>query len=79
MNTESIVFLSVVFFLGLTLGWFFRGPFTIWRTLLAVIALGVFSPFLEIMIAIDSRYLTAPFLLGFLVHTWKPIYAKFKG
>lgn len=78
MNTESMVFLAVIFFLGLTLGWFFRGPFTMWRTLLAFIAVGVFAPFLEIMIAVDSPYMTVPFVLGFLVHTWKPIYMKFK-
>ena len=72
MNTEYMVFLGVVCFIGLFFGWFFRNGITFW----AVIAIGVFSPILVIISNINFWPITLAFIAGFLVHTWKPIYRK---
>lgn len=73
INTEFVIFTGVIFFLGLTLGWFCRKG----RVLMIFIGLMIFAPFLDFMIAADVWYITVPFVLGFLVHTAKPIYLRF--
>ena len=75
-NTETFVFLGVVFFLGLTFGWFFRKPMSLFGIVLAFTALVIFAPMLDFMIAADYLPMTLSFILGFLVHTAKPIYTK---
>jgi hypothetical protein len=69
---ENLGFLAVVCFLGLFLGWFFRNGITVW----AVIALILFAPIFGIMMDLDLLLVTGAFILGFLIHTWKPIYRK---
>lgn len=79
MNTESFVFMGIIFFLGLSFGWCFKSPFSIWRIVLALVGLSVVGPVLDFMILADSIYMTGPFLLGFLVHTAKPIYLRLRN
>lgn len=67
-------FLAVVCFLGLFLGWFFRNGITVW----AVIALILFVPIFGIMMDLDMLFVTLAFSVGFLIHTWKPIYRMIK-
>ena len=69
---EEIIFFGIIFFLGLTLGWFCRklNPF------ITIIALFIFAPILNILAVIDHWFFTLPFVLGVLVHTAKPIYNK---
>ena len=71
-NTESKIFFFIIFFLGLTFGWFFRKGNIFWM----IVATLVFAPLLEIIMKIDDWFFTLPFVLGFLVHTAKPIYRK---
>jgi len=65
-------FLAIVAFLGLFLGWFFRNGITVW----AVIAVVLFAPIFGIMMDLDMLPVTGAFIVGFLIHTWKPIYRK---
>ncbi|MGL1959451.1 MAG: hypothetical protein OCD00_19400 [Colwellia sp.] len=71
---ENWGFLAVVCFLGLFLGWFFRNGITIW----AIIALVLFAPIFGIMMDLDMLLVTLAFSVGFLIHTWKPLYRKLR-
>lgn len=73
MNTESYVFLGIVFFLGLVLGWFCRKG----NIIMMFIGIAIFAPLLDFIMAANVWFLTVPFVLGFLVHTAKPLYKKF--
>jgi hypothetical protein len=67
-----VIGLSIIFILGLFMGWFMRKGKVFW-CLLTII---VFSPILESIAMRDDFFITLAFTLGFLVHTGKPIYRK---
>jgi len=62
------IFTGVVFFLGLTLGWFCKHN-TFW----AIVGVILFLPVFNVLLAVDHYFLNIPFILGFLVHTHKKI------
>ena len=72
IHKEEIIFFGSVFFLGLTFGWFCRK----FNPIMIIIGLCIFAPILDFLMAVDHWILTTPFVLGFLVHTAKPIYNK---
>jgi len=72
VNTDYFIFLSVVCFIGMFFGWFFRKGIRIW----GIIAIGIFSPVLVVIMELDIWPITIAFCAGFLIHTWKPIYRK---
>jgi hypothetical protein len=68
-DNSFIGLMCVVFFIGLTGGWFIRKA-----SILGVIAfLVLIVPVAMVIMQIDSWTLTVPFVLGVLVHTFKPI------
>jgi len=71
-QTESWVITGVVFFLGLTLGWFCK--FNLFVTVIGVL---IFIPVLDILLKVDHFFFNIPFILGFLVHTHQKILAFF--
>jgi len=71
-NVEGWVITGVVFFLGLTLGWFCK--FNLFVTIIGVL---IFIPVLDILLKVDHYFFNIPFILGFLVHTHKRIRAFF--
>ena len=75
MNNETYVFMGIIFFLGLTLGWFCRKG----NVLMILIGIFLFAPFLDFIIAANVWFMTVPFVLGFLVHTAKPLYRKLRS
>lgn len=74
MNTDYIVFLSVICFIGLFFGWFFRNGITLWT----ILAICFFSPVVVIISDMNLLPVTLAFTGGFLVHTWKPLYRKWQ-
>jgi hypothetical protein len=62
------LFTGVVFFLGLTLGWFCK-----FNTFWAVVGVIIFLPIINVLLQADHYFLNIPFILGFLVHTHKKI------
>lgn len=71
-NKETFFFFLVIWFLGLTFGWFCRKG----RFIGCMVALLLFSPLLDLIIAINVWPITLAFVAGFLVHTAKPLYVK---
>jgi len=67
------VIFVVVFFLGLTLGWFFRKG----SIIMIFIGMWIFAPLIDFIIRADVWIFTVPYILGFLVHTGKPLWRKF--
>ncbi|REL28397.1 hypothetical protein DXX93_18735 [Thalassotalea euphylliae] len=72
MNSAILIFLSITWFVGLFIGWFFRNG----TSILGVIVLIVMSPVFVFISDVDWWPLTLAFVLGLLTHTWKPIYRK---
>lgn len=72
INTEALIVIGLMFFLGLTFGWLCRTG----NWVLMILALVVFSSVLDWMIAVDVWFITGPFILGFLVHTAQPLFRK---
>jgi hypothetical protein len=66
------VIFGVMFFLGLTLGWFFRKGSIFW----IFVAMLIFAPLLDFLIRADVWIFTVPYVLGFLVHTAKPLWRR---
>jgi len=64
------VITGIVFFLGLTLGWFCK--FNIYISILGVL---IFLPVLNVLVSVDHLFFNLPFIAGFLVHTHKKIIA----
>ena len=67
------VIFAVMFFLGLTLGWFFRKG----SIIMIFIGMWIFAPLLDFIIRADVWIFTVPYIIGFLVHTGKPLWRKF--
>ncbi len=67
------VVFAVTFFLGLTLGWFFRKGNVFW----IIVSFMFFAPVIDFIIRADLWIFTVPYILGFLVHTAKPLWRKF--
>jgi hypothetical protein len=64
--------MGVIFFIGLTAGWFVRKA-----SILGFIAFFILIvPVATIIMAIDTWNFTLPFVLGFLIHTYKPLKEK---
>jgi hypothetical protein len=63
----------IVFFVGLTGGWFVRKG-TVFGFVLFFFLI---VPFAQFIMMIDLWLLTVPFILGVLVHTFKPLKEKF--
>lgn len=72
---QYIVFYLIFGFAGLFLGWLFRNGITI----LGLICLVCVYPFIQVLSDINELQFTICFIVGFLIHTWKPIYHKFKS
>ena len=72
---QFIAFYLIFGFAGLFLGWFFRNGISI----LGIIFLCFVYPIIQILSQINVFQFTICFLAGFLIHTWKPIYHKFKS
>ena len=72
MNSAILIFLSIAWFVGLFIGWFFRNG----TSILGVIVLIVMSPVFVFISDVDWWPLTLAFVFGLLTHTWKPIYRK---
>ena len=70
-----LIFAGVFLFLGIAFGWFFRKG----RIILGILAILIFLPLLQFMMAQDHWLMTIPFLLGMLVHLGKPIYRAITG
>lgn len=64
--------LAFVLFLGLLCGWFFKKL----NPILIILGIIVLIPIANIIMNVDTWYLTLAFVLGFLIHTWKPIYRQ---
>jgi len=71
-TSDLLVFMGLIFFVGFTLGWFCRKGSIIW----SFIGLMICIPVIEILMTVDVWFLTIPFVLGFLVHTGKPLYRR---
>lgn len=63
----------IVFFVGLTGGWFVRKGSVFGFIMFFIIVVPVGT----IVMAIDTVLLTVPFILGVLIHTFKPLKDKF--
>jgi len=63
----------IVFFIGLTAGWFVRKG-TVFGFIIFFI---IVVPVGRIVMVIDIWLLTVPFILGVLIHTFKPLKDKF--
>ena len=72
INTDTLIFMGIIFFLGLTFGWLCRKGRVFW----IIVGLVIFIPILEIIMIVDVWFMTVPFVLGFLVHTGKPLYMR---
>ncbi len=75
LNSGFWIIIGVVFFLGLSFGWCFRKFSIFW----AIVAYFVFLPIVGMIIEIDHWIFTVPFILGSLVHTYKPILERIRG
>ena len=71
-NTETIVLMCVVWFIGLCVGWCFKrfNPFMI------ILCFFVFGQLITFILTINVWILNIPFFLGFMIHTYKPIFNK---
>ena len=72
MNTETLVFLGIFWFVGLFIGWFFRNGISV----VGVIVLFFVFPVFTFLADLDWWPLTASFVFGLLIHTWQPLYRK---
>ena len=72
MNSDTLVFLGIFWFAGLFIGWFFRNGIS----LLGIIVLLCLLPVFTIVSTINWWPLTLSFVVGLLIHTWKPLYRK---
>ena len=67
--------LSCFFMTGLFLGWAIVRR----RYILLLIGFVILAPLIEFTMRVDYWLFTVPMVLGFLVHTAKPIYYKVRG
>lgn len=72
MNTDTLIFLGFFWFIGLFIGWFFRNGISI----IGIIVILFLLPILTLISDLNWWPLTAAFVVGFLIHTWKPLYKK---
>ena len=75
MNSGYFIVYGIMAFAGLCFGWFFKknNPFMMF------IGCWLFAGLLDQMIAVDHVKITLPFIFGFLLQTWKPIYEKIRS
>lgn len=83
MNTETMVFMFGVFWLGLVFGWLAQPPWVGFRRMFfkifwLFVLFSFVAPFIDIMIAADTIYMTGPFMAGFLIYTWRWFLRVFK-
>lgn len=76
-NLAPYIPAGVAFFMGLTVGWFFRNGITLWAFIALIIMLSVLEPFFIIIFDGPLLSLRVAFFLGVLVHTWRRIYNLF--
>jgi len=72
MNTDTLVFLGIFWFAGLFIGWFFRNGISV----IGIIVMLCLLPVFTIVSTINWWPLTTAFVVGLLIHTWKPLYRK---
>ncbi|MGA4604208.1 hypothetical protein [Pseudoalteromonas maricaloris] len=72
MNSDLLFFLGVFWFIGLTIGWFFRNGISFIGLIVLLCLLPVFTA----VSMIDWWPFTTAFVVGLLIHTWKPLYKK---
>lgn len=72
INSASLTIMGVMFFFGVTFGWLCRKG----NLFFIVVGLLLFSSLFEWMKHVDLWFITLPFILGFLVHTAKPLWRK---
>jgi len=75
MNADVLVPLGIVWFIGMTIGWFFRNGIS----LLGIIVLFTTAPIFALIADIDSFWPTTVFIAGLLTHTYKPLLRKIKS
>ena len=78
MNTETVIFMFGVFWLGMVFGWLCKGSWSGFRNIFGrlfwlFVLLSITAPFLDFMIVADSVYMTVPFILGVLVQVWRSV------
>lgn len=77
-QAESVMLfliLSCFFLTGLYIGWSLVKR----RYILLIIGLIILAPLIEFTMRADYWLFTVPMVLGFLVHTAKPIYDRVRG
>jgi len=74
MNTESQIFLIIVWFYGLVVGWCFKKSF-----FLGFLCLVFTASLIDVLILMDYWMTTGVFILGLLTHTGMPLYRKLKS
>lgn len=74
-TTIALLILSVFFVTGLFIGWALVKK----RYILLVIGLIILAPVIETTIFLDHPAFTLPVVIGFLIHTAKPIYQGITG
>ena len=84
MNTETVVFMFGVFWLGMVFGWLAKPPWDGFRAVFfkvfwLFVLTSIVGSFLGFMIMADSIYMTGPFLAGFLVYTWRGFLGVLRG
>lgn len=72
INTASLTIMGAMLFFGVAFGWLCRKG----NLFFIVLGLLVFSSLFEWMKHVNMWFITIPFILGFLVHTAKPIWRK---
>ncbi len=72
---QFIAFYLLFGFAGQFLGWFFRDGISV----LGLVFLICVYPIIQILADINVFQFTVCFIVGFLIHAWKPIYLKFKS
>jgi len=72
LTDGAVTWLVIIFFCGLCFGWLCKKG----NIILMVIGLSIFLPIIVVIMQADIRFLTIPFVCGFLIHTAKPIYKK---
>lgn len=71
-GTDFLVFTGIIFFLGLTFGWICRKG----NAFMIIMGLMFFGPIMLFIMGANLWGVTVPFILGFLVHTGKPLYMR---
>jgi len=72
INNDLLVFMGLFFFFGLLLGWFCRKGSLFW----IFVGLMICSPIVGLVMDLNLWFVTTPFILGFLIHTGKPLLRK---